>query len=434
MKNSYGKKIYSLIKLLFPFTRSLTGDGNKKTLDEIKKIIPKLKILKFKSGTKVFDWKIPEEWNIKKAYIICPDGKRIADYKESNLNVVNYSVPIRKKMDLNALKKKIFYLKELPNAVPYVTSYYHRDWGFCMSYNKFKNLKSGEYNVVIDSKLDKKGNLIIGEYFIKGKSKKEILISTNICHPSLVNNELTGPSILTYLIKKIENDNNFYSVRIIFVPETIGILTYLSKNLKNLKKNFHAGFHLTCFGDNKQYSMIETKFKDSYSDKIAKLVLQYKKGNKKVYDFHNFRGSDERQYNSPGINLPVVTLMRSKFGSFKEYHTSLDNLSIVSEKSLLESLNYICDIVKIIQKDFYIFSQFKGEPFFAKRNLYRSSGVTYPWSKDEKLLFNIFSYADGITLSDLSIKLKKDPIKLIRLIEHFKNKKMLKTTFKFKTL
>jgi aminopeptidase-like protein len=180
--------------------------------------------------------------------------------------------------------------------------------------------------------------------------------------------------------------------------------------------------------------MIETKFKDSYSDKIAKLVLQYKKGNKKVYDFHNFRGSDERQYNSPGINLPVVTLMRSKFGSFKEYHTSLDNLSIVSEKSLLESFNYICDIVKIIQKDFYIFSQFKGEPFFAKRNLYRSSGVTYPWSKDEKLLFNIFSYADGISLSDLSIKLKKDPIKLIRLIEHFKNKKMLKTTFKFKTL
>ena len=429
MNKNIGKKIFDLIKRLYPICRSLTGNGNKKTLNIIKKIIPKLKILKFKSGTKVFDWKIPDEWNVNDAYIISPKGKKIANFKNNNLHLVNYSIPIKKKISLKNLKKKIFYYKNLPSAIPYVTSYYKRDWGFCLTYNQFKKLKPGNYKAFIDTNFNKNGNLVLGEYLIKGRSKKEILISCNICHPSMVNNELSGPSLLTYLIKKLESEQNFYSIRCIFIPETIGAITYLSKKIKHLQKYFYAGFHLTCIGDSRQYSIIESKSKNSYSDKIAKLILKYKKGNTKIYSFFD-RGSDERQYNSPGINLSVVTLMRSRFGSFKEYHSSMDNLNITSEKTLIDSFNYVFDIIKLIQNDFLISTSIKCEPFLSKRNLYRNTGLTNPWSKNENLMFDLLSYADNIRLSELAIKFNKNPFKLIELVKFYKKKGLLKINLK----
>jgi len=239
MKNNIGKKIYDLIKILYPFCRSLTGEGNEKTLNEIKKIIPKLKILKFKSGTKVFDWKVPDEWNIKDAYIICPDGKRVAKFKDNNLHVVNYSMPINRRIDFKNLKKKIYFNKNLPSAIPYVTSYYEKDWGFCLSYNQFKKLKSGNYKVIIDSKFNKKGNLVLGEYFIKGKSKKEILISTYICHPSMANNELSGPLVWSSLYKILKNTGpHEYSYRFLICPENIGSAAFLHYSKKKVKKLF----------------------------------------------------------------------------------------------------------------------------------------------------------------------------------------------------
>ena len=244
----------------------------------------------------------------------------------------------------------------------------------------------------------------------------------------MVSNELSGPSVLTYLIKKLEKEKNFYSIRFIFIPETIGSITYLSKNLKHLQKYFHAGFHLTCLGDSKQYSIIESKSQTSYSDKIAKLILKYKKDKTKIYSFFD-RGSDERQFNSPGINLPVVTLMRSKFGTFKEYHSSLDNLKITSKETLYESLKYVYEIVHLIQNDYLIYTTIKGEPFLSKRGLYRNLSLTHDSSfldLNDSLMFDILAYSDNINLSDLSIKLNTNPFKLLKLVKLFKTKKLLK--------
>jgi len=258
-KIKLGNEIYKTIKKLYPINRSLTGNGNRRSLKILGKIAKNLRILEFKSGKKVYDWTIPPEWNIKNAYVEC-DGKKIINFKKNNLHLVSYSEPINKKINYKELNEHLYSIKSKPNCIPYITSYYKKRWGFSIKYKDKKKLdKSKLYKVYIDSIFNKKGSLSIGEVLIKGESKKEIILSTNICHPSLVNNELCAPVILAYLANHFSKINNFFSLRILFLPETIGAISYINKNLKILQNNFRAGFHVTCFGDKGNFSMISTK-------------------------------------------------------------------------------------------------------------------------------------------------------------------------------
>ncbi len=447
-KLNLGKEIYRSIMKLFPLNRSLTGNGNRKSLKILGKIAGKMKILEFKSGKKVYDWTIPPEWNVKDAYIKC-DGKKIVDLKKNNLHLVSYSEPINEEISFKELNKNLYSIKNKPTSIPYITSYYKKRWGFCLKHNeRIKLNKFKSYKVYIDSSFDKKGSLSIGEIIIKGKSKKEIILSTNICHPSLVNNELCAPVILAYLAKHYSKLNNFFTLRILFLPETIGAITYINKNLKTLKKNFRAGFHITCFGDRGNFSMVSTKYGNSYSDKVANKVLKTKK-KFKVYKFQKC-GSDERQYNFPGVNLPVVTLTRTKFGNYKEYHNSMDNLKITNPKILLESFNFLVKLVNLINYEnkiyfknkiqnklvikklinskyntIKVFSKTKCEPFLSKRNLYRNVSKNF-LTNDEFIMFNLLYYGDGNTIANIANILKSKSNKVYKIAVLLEKNKLVK--------
>ena len=388
--------MYNLIKKLFPICRSLTGEGNRKTLKIIKKEVPDLTIKEIKSGTKVFDWVIPPEWNIKDAYVRDSKKNKIIDFKKNNLHLISYSVPIKKKIKKKELLNHLYSLPKQPNAIPYITSYYKKYWGFCINHKtkqKIQASKDKEFDVVIDSSLDKNGSLSYGEILIKGKVNKEILISTYICHPSLANNELSGPVVSTYLIKYFKKLNNYYSLRFVFLPETIGSIAYISRNLKKLKKNIIAGYVLTCIGDNNNYSFLPTKYNNTLSDYAAISAFKNLGLKFKTYSFLE-RGSDERQYNSPGVDLPIASLMRTKYGEYKEYHTSLDNLNFVSEKGLKGGFKLAREAINIIMLNRIPKLQVICEPQMGKRGLYSLLST-----KEEDLvrrnMMNFITYSDG---------------------------------------
>ena len=400
--------MYELLKELFPICRSITGEGNRKTLKIIQKIIPKLKIKEIKSGTKVFDWKIPPEWNIYDAYVKDENGKKIIDFKKNNLHIVSYSEPVKKIIAKKELIKKLHSLPKQPNAIPYVTSYYNKYWGFCVSEtlkNKIKKSRSKYFNVVIDSSFRKKGSLTYAEYLIKGKSKKEILISTYICHPSLANNELSGPVVSTYLAKHFEKLKNYYSIRFLFVPETIGAITYINKNLKSLQKNVIAGYVLTCIGDERKYSYLFTKNSNTLSDRAAVAAFNTLSIKYNSFSFLD-RGSDERQYNFPGVDLPIGSIMRSKYGEYKEYHTSLDNLNFVSEKGLKGGYDIVKKTIEIIMKNRIPLIKSKCEPNLGKRGLYPLISTKKENLKRRNMM-NFIVFSDG----------KNDLLKISSLIK-----------------
>ena len=357
-----------LIKELFPICRSLTGEGNRKTLQILKKEIPNLELNSVKSGTKVFDWKIPKEWKIRDAYIKDSDGKKIVDFKKSNLHVMSYSIPINKKMNLSELKKHLITKKETPNYIPYATSYYEKNWAFCISYNQYKNLKDDEYQVVIDSELFD-GVMDYGELYLKGKSKKEILFSTYICHPSLANDNLSGIYVLTELAKYLVNQTDLqYSYRFLFVPETIGVISWLSKNRNHL--NFiEGGLVATCLGDNGDIHYKRSRRGSSIIDKVVEKVLVDYNQKYIISDFYPF-GSDERQYCSPAINLNIGSLMKTPYLEYEEYHTSGDNLQFISKKHLKISLNLYKKVVYYLENNFYFINVNPHcEPQLGKRGL-----------------------------------------------------------------
>ena len=333
--------MFDLIKLgkkLFPINRSLTGAGTLKTLKIIQKKVPKLKIKKFKCRKKVYDWNIPDEWNVIGAYVKDKYGKKIIDFNENNLHLVGYSTPFKKKIRKKELFNHLHFIKSFPKAIPYITSYYNKYWGFCLSFNKMREINEkysdqDKFDVFVDTKFNKNGNMHYGELLLKGKSEKEILISTYICHPSMANNELSGPLVTLALIKFFSKISLNKSIRFVFLPETIGAIAYINKNIKFLKKNVIGGYVLTCIGDNKNYSIIQTKYKKSLSDIAVKNALKDLKINYRSFSFLK-RGSDERQYNSPGVDLNIATIMRSKPGTFKEYHTSEDNFNLVNKSGL----------------------------------------------------------------------------------------------------
>jgi len=387
-------------KKLFPLCRSLTGKGNELTLSIIKKTLGRLKIIKFRSGKKVFDWKIPEEWNVSDAYVLDKFKKKIIDFKKNNLHLVGYSTPQKNKI----LSKKIFFqhLHTLPNqinAIPYVTSYYKKYWGFCVS-EKTKKLFNSKYSekdkfkILIKTSFNKRGRMLVGEYFMKGKSTQEILISTYICHPSLANDNLSGILVALKLVdhfKKIKNLKK--SLRFIFLPETIGSLAYINKNLKLLKKNIIGGYNPTCLGISSQHSYIPSKYQNSPSDHALKETYKRLKIKPKKYSFLD-RGSDERQYNSPGIDLPITTVFRSKFASFKEYHTSMDNFEFLNLKALNDSLKVLKKSIQILLEDNYPKSKVLGEPFMSKRGMYPTISKKNNVYLNGKLL-DFLQYSDG---------------------------------------
>ena len=411
-----GKEIYSWIKDLFPICRSLTGNGVRETLSYLKKLLPELQIHEVPSKTKVFDWEIPNEWNINDAWIKDPTGKKIVDFKELNLHVLGYSIPVHKKIDLEDLQKHLYSLPDQPDAVPYVTSYYKERWGFCVSDQQRKELIPGEYEVFIDSSLEP-GHLTYADLIIPGETSKEVLLSTYICHPSMANDELSGPAVAIALARWLQTINNRkYTYRLVLIPETIGSITYLSKHLKDMQKNTIAGFVLSCMGDNDTYSFLESRLGNSYADQIAKLTLKHHYPDYKSYSFLE-RGSDERQYCSPGVDLPVVSVMRSKYAQFPEYHTSKDNLGFISPEGLQGSLDIMQKLIRLIENNKTYRVNCLCEPQLGKRGLYPtiSTKDTFAQVKD---LRNFIAYADGKhDLMAISDKIEVDPEKLYPIIE-----------------
>lgn len=422
--------IYLFAKKIISFPRSLSGRGTLNTLKEIKKILPKIKIKKFQTGEKVFDWKIPNEWNVKDAYLITPEGKKICDYKKNSLHLIGYSVPIDKKISKKELEKNLFSIPNLPNAIPYITSYYKRTWGFCISHKERKKLKKGLYRAVIKSKLTK-GHLIYGEIIIKGKTKKEILLSTYICHPEMANNETSGIAVLTYLTKWIKSKKRNFTYRILFLPETIGSIAYLNKNNKILKKNVVAGYVITCVGDNNKFSYIPSRQGNTLSDYVAKKKLNLLDKKFKSYSWLD-RGSDERQYCSPGVDLPICSITKSKYGSYKEYHTSLDKLgNIVTSNGLNESYTFYKSCINFIEREFsknFLFPIIKTfcEPFLSRLNLYPTTSTINTKNKVQDLL-NVISYCDGKnSISQITDLCQIKRYQVIKILKVLKKNKLIK--------
>ena len=344
--NNVGNEMYQLMEELFPICRSITGNGVRTTLEILKKEIS-LEVHEIPTGTKVFDWTIPKEWNIDDAYIIDPNGEKIIDFKKSNLHILNYSIPINQKISLSKLKKHIHTIPQKPDWIPYVTSYYSENWGFCMTHNEFLNLKEGEYHVVIKSKLEP-GSLTYGEFLIPGKSTDEILLTCYVCHPSMCNDNLSGIVLLTMIAKYIKNFENNYSIRFLFIPETIGSIAWLKNNEHNLSRIKH-GLVATCIGDKGNFTYKKSRKGNTELDITVEKILKKSKKDYRIMDFFPY-GSDERQFCSPGFNLPIGSLLRSVYGSkdFSEYHTSADNLNFMDKNNLLESfLMYISIILEL---------------------------------------------------------------------------------------
>jgi aminopeptidase-like protein/acyl carrier protein len=394
------KAIYELAEELFPICRSITGEGVRKTLGIIKKHLPELKICEVPTGTKVFDWEVPYEWNVKQAYILTPEGERLADFDRNNLHLVGYSTPVNEKLPLEELQKHLHSIPEQPNAIPYVTSYYKRRWGFCMKHEDRKKLKKGIYTAVIDSDI-KEGVLNYGELILQGESNKEVLISTYVCHPSMANNEVSGIVVATFLAKWLNQQRRRFTYRFVFVPETIGSIAYLSRHLTNMKKNTVAGFNITCVGDPGKFSFLPSRNGNTMADKVAKYVLKTHKPGFIHYSFLD-RGSDERQYCSPGIDLPVVSIMRSKYGTYPEYHTSLDNLDFITPFSLCESLGVYKECIRTLNQNRIFKTKTMGEPQLGKRGLYPT--LSMKASEDGVMdILNLIAYSDGTnSLIDIS--------------------------------
>lgn len=388
-----GDSMYELVKELFPICRSITGDGVRQTLSIIQRELPQMTIHEVPTGTQVFDWTVPKEWNIKGGYIETVGGKRIIDFKNSNLHIMGYSLPIDDVLTRDELLQIVYTIPEQPDVIPYVTSYYKERRGFCMTEHQKEQLTDDLYHVYIDSTLED-GSLTYGELLIPGATDKEIFLSTYVCHPSMANNELSGPAVVVALAKDIlANKKRKYSYRIIFIPETIGSITYLSRNYQYMKEHVIAGFNISCVGDDRTYSYVESPYADTLADRVAQNVLHFHYPNYKRYSFLH-RGSDERQYCSPLIGLPLCAICRSKYEEYPEYHTSADNLSLVTPSGLQGAYDVYSKCIDLIEKNAYYKTTIFCEPQLGKRGLYptlsRKGSIN-----DTRKMTAFIAYADG---------------------------------------
>jgi aminopeptidase-like protein len=366
-----GQVLHRFAADLYPICRSITGDGIRRTLAIVKDRIP-LQTYEVPTGTPVFDWIVPKEWNIQDAYLAAPNGTRVIDFHKCNLHVMNYSVPVRATLPLSELKPHLFTIPEHPDWIPYRTSYYKEDWGFCLSYNQMVALQEGDYEVCIDSTLQD-GHLTYGECYLGGRSSDEVLISCHACHPSLANDNLSGLAVATFLAQFLSGKDLRYSYRFLFIPGTIGAITWLARNQETVGRIRH-GLVLTCIGDAAGFHYKKSRRGNAEIDRATAHVLTHYTESPEILEFSPF-GYDERQYCSPGFNLPVGCLMRSVWGTFPEYHTSADNLNFITPLQLEGSLQVCVSILDVLENNRRYCNQSPYcEPQLGRRNLYRSTG------------------------------------------------------------
>jgi aminopeptidase-like protein len=390
---------------LFPVPRSLTGNGVRLTLQYFKSKVPSMTIMSVPTGTKAYDWEVPDEWSVKAASITDAKGNVLVDYRDNNLHLMGYSIPFEGVLSRDELEKHLYSIPKFPDRIPYVTSYYERRWGFCVSEESKQKLGSGPFKVSIDTSL-KPGEMNYGEIKIKGSSEKEVLLSTYVCHPSMASNELSGPIVLAHLAMWLEAQKNLrYSYRILFLVETLGSIYYISKNKDQLKNNVIAGWVLTCLGDDAKFSYVPTRNSDTLTNYVSEKVLSKEDKNFKMYTWLD-RGSDERQYNAPGIDLPIGSVMRSKYGEFPEYHTSADNLNFTSGNALEKSLSIYKKLILEIERTKIYRLKVLCEPHLSPRNMYPSLS-TVDSTNEVKNLMNVISMIDGRT-SDEELARKCD--------------------------
>lgn len=390
-----GSAMHRFATELFPICRSLTGNGVRDTLAAIRDRLPGLVIFEVPSGTKAFDWVVPDEWNIRSARLTGPSGETVVDFKDSNLHVVGYSEPVDVQLELEELQSHLHSLPEQPDATPYITSYYKRNWGFCLPHRIREGLKPGLYRAVIDSTLAP-GSLTYAELVLKGETEEEVFLSTYVCHPSLANNEISGPVVTTALAIWLMNmPSRRYTYRVIFIPETIGSIVYLSRNLDVLKERTIAGFNISCVGDDRSYSFVHSRLGGTLADRVAANVIRHHSPDSDHFEYSFLeRGSDERQYCAPGIDLPVVSVSRSKYGCYPEYHTSLDDLKFITPTGLAGAFDVLRKCIQAIECNRRYRINCMGEPQLGKRGLYPDVS-TKTSGRSVQIMMDMIAYCDG---------------------------------------
>jgi len=389
-------EMYALAKRLWPINRSLTGDGVRQTLKILQCQLPELTMHEVPTHTKVFDWTVPREWRVRDAWIKTPRGERICEFQKNNLHLMGYSVPVRATLDWATLNEHLYSLPDQPTAIPYVTSYYQERWGFCLSHEQRNGLdRKGKYEVYIDAELFD-GHLTYGDLIIPGRSSQEVLLSTYVCHPSMANNELSGPIVATFLARWLAaTPNRRYTYRFVFIPETIGSIVYLSRHLDSLKSSVIAGFNISCVGDDRSYSYLPSRSGNTLSDRVALHVLKWIDPNFRRFSWLD-RGSDERQYCAPGVDLPIASIMRTKYAEYPEYHTSLDSLErVVTPKGLFGGYEALRRALEAIEANVCAKVTVLGEPQLGKRGLYPTIS-TKETARNVRTMMNFLTYADGI--------------------------------------
>ncbi len=395
-----GERMHALIAELFPICRSITGDGVRDTLRRVARRIP-LAIHEVPTGTPVFDWTIPKEWNIRDAWVKNAAGEKVIDFRRSNLHVVNYSVPVRRSMTLAELRPHLHSLPEHPDWIPYRTSYYKESWGFCLAENELNKLSDGDYEVCIDSSLED-GSLTYGEYFLPGRRDGEILLSCHVCHPSLANDNLSGIALLTELGGLLADSPREYSYRLLFIPGTIGSIAWLAANPDAAERVRH-GLVVACVGDEGKFHYKRSRRGEATVDRAAVLALSHRAEGFDVRDFSPY-GYDERQFCSPGFNLPVGCLSRTPHGRFPQYHTSADDLSFVRPEALGGSLDACLSILGILERDRRCLNLNPHcEPQLGRRGLYRTLGGFPDAGQRELAMLWTLNLSDGDhTLLDIA--------------------------------
>ena len=395
-----GKEIYNFMVELYPICRSITGEGVRETLRAIRKRIP-LEMHEVPSGTKVFDWTVPQEWNVSDAYIMNQEGKRVVDFKAHNLHLMSYSSPVRKKMPLAELRPHLFTLPDHPEWIPYRTSYYKENWGFCLRHTDLERLPDDEYDVVIDSSLQP-GSLTYGECYVPGEISDEILVSCHVCHPSMCNDNLSGITVAVKLAETIAMSQRRYSYRFLFIPGTIGSITWLAQNEQTVSRIKH-GIVLTGVGDEGNITYKKSRQGNAEIDRAMAHVLRHSGETSTIIDFFPY-GYDERQYCSPGFDLPVGCFMRAPHGQYPEYHSSADNLGFVKTESLVQSYGRCLEVLELLEGNrAYMNQNPKCEPQLGRRGLYRAVAGQQEKQWTELALFWVLNASDGHhTLLDIA--------------------------------
>jgi aminopeptidase-like protein len=384
--------MHALAAELFPVARSLTGDGVRETLGRLAAEIP-LRVREVPSGTPVLDWTVPKEWNVREAWIKGPRGELVVDFARSNLHLVGYSVPVAARVPLSDLKQHLFTLPDQPDLIPYRTSYYSEMWGFCLPHSQLESLGDGEYEVLVDSSLED-GHLTYGECHLEGELEAEVLISCHVCHPSLANDNLSGVTVATQLAKALAAEPRRYSYRFVFIPGTIGSITWLARNEAAVERIRH-GLVLTCVGDSGHPTYKRSRRGDAEIDRAMAHVLETSGQEYRIKDFFPY-GYDERQYCSPGFDLPVGCLMRTPHGEFPEYHTSADNLDLIRPEHLADSLAKCLAVVEILEDNrTYLNLSPKGEPQLGRRGLYQAIGGEADRGEAQMAMLWVLNQSDG---------------------------------------